>query len=43
MVLGADVAGVVESVGEGTAKFAPGDEDFGQLLIPPLGSTGTDA
>jgi len=43
LVLGADFAGVVESVGEGTAKFAPGDEVFGQLLIPPLGSTGTYA
>jgi NADPH:quinone reductase len=43
LVLGADVAGVVESVGEGTARFAPGDEVFGQLLIPPLGSTGTYA
>jgi NADPH2:quinone reductase len=43
LILGADVAGVVESVGEGTTKFAPGDEVFGQLLIPPLGSTGTYA
>lgn len=43
LVLGADFAGVVESVGEGTARFAPGDEVFGQLLIPPLGSTGTYA
>jgi NADPH:quinone reductase len=43
LVLGADVAGVVESIGEATAKFAPGDEVFGQLLIPPLGSTGTYA
>jgi predicted GNAT family acetyltransferase len=25
------------------AKFAPGDEVFGQLLIPPLGSTGVYA
>ena len=43
LVLGADFAGVVESVGEGAAKFVPGDELFGQLLIPPLGSTGTYA
>ena len=43
LVLGADFAGVVESVGKGAAKFVPGDEVFGQLLIPPLGSTGTYA
>jgi NADPH:quinone reductase-like Zn-dependent oxidoreductase len=43
LVLGADFAGVVESVGEHAEKFAPGDEVFGQLLIPPLGSTGTYA
>jgi NADPH:quinone reductase-like Zn-dependent oxidoreductase len=43
LVLGVDFAGVVESVGEGAAKFVPGDEVFGQLLIPPLGSTGTYA
>ncbi len=43
LVLGADFAGVVESLGEGAAKFVPGDELFGQLLIPPLGSTGTYA
>ena len=43
MVLGADGAGVVEAVGEGTTKFSPGDELFGQLMIAPLGSTGTYA
>jgi NADPH2:quinone reductase len=42
-VLGADVAGSVESLGEGATKFAVGDRVFGQLLVPPLGSTGTYA
>lgn len=43
LVLGADVAGTVETVGAGVTKFAEGDELFGQLLVPPLGSTGTYA
>src|SRR4051794_24447698 len=43
MVLGADMAGVVEAVGEGATRFSPGDEVFGQLLIAPLGSAGTYA
>lgn len=43
MVLGADVAGTVESLGEGASKFAPGDEVFGQLMAAPLGSAGTYA
>jgi NADPH:quinone reductase len=43
LILGADLAGVVEAVGEGANRFSPGDEVFGQLLIPPLGSTGTYA
>jgi NADPH2:quinone reductase len=43
MVLGADLAGTVQEDGPGAARFAPGDEVFGQLLIPPLGSTGTYA
>jgi NADPH:quinone reductase len=43
LVLGADVAGVVEAVGTGETKFSRGDEVFGQLLIPPLGSAGTYA
>jgi NADPH:quinone reductase-like Zn-dependent oxidoreductase len=43
LVLGADLAGVVEAVGEGAAKFSPGDEVFGQLFVMPLGSAGTYA
>jgi NADPH:quinone reductase-like Zn-dependent oxidoreductase len=43
LILGADVAGVVEDVGEGESRFSRGDEVFGQLMIPPLGSAGTYA
>jgi NADPH:quinone reductase-like Zn-dependent oxidoreductase len=43
MVLGADVAGVVERLGEQAARFSVGDELFGQLFIAPLGSAGTYA
>ncbi|MFG2732329.1 NADP-dependent oxidoreductase [Streptomyces canus] len=43
MVLGIDGAGIVETVGEGTTRFAPGDVVLGQLMIPPIGSTGTYA
>ena len=43
MVLGADGAGIVEKLGEGTSKFSVGDDLFYQLLIPPLGSAGTYA
>ena len=43
LVLGADLAGEVESVGENTTRFATGDLVFGQLLIAPLGSAGTYA
>jgi NADPH:quinone reductase len=43
MVLGADGAGVVEKLGQGTSKFSVGDDLFGQLLIAPLGSAGTYA
>src|SRR5215469_8709637 len=43
MVLGADGAGVVERVGEGATRFAPGEPVFGQLFLPPIGSTGTYA
>ena len=43
MVLGADCAGVVEKLGDGASRFSVGDDLFGQLLIPPLGSAGTYA
>jgi NADPH2:quinone reductase len=43
MVMGADGEGVVERVGEGATRFSPGEELFGQMLIPPIGSTGTYA
>jgi NADPH2:quinone reductase len=43
MILGADLAGTVESVGEGSTRFFIGDAVMGQLLIPPLGSSGTYA
>ena len=43
MVLGADCAGVVETLGERTSRFSVGDDLFGQLLIAPLGSAGTYA
>jgi NADPH:quinone reductase-like Zn-dependent oxidoreductase len=43
MVLGADFAGVIEKLGEGTSRFSVGDDLFGQLLVAPLGSAGTYA
>jgi NADPH:quinone reductase-like Zn-dependent oxidoreductase len=43
MVLGLDGAGVVDTVGKGTTRFSPGDRVFGQLFIPPIGSSGTYA
>jgi NADPH2:quinone reductase len=43
MVLGADLAGIVEEDGSGAVRFEPGDLVFGQLLIAPLGSAGTYA
>jgi NADPH:quinone reductase len=43
MVLGADGAGVIEKLGEGASRFSVGDDLFGQLLIAPLGSSGTYA
>jgi NADPH:quinone reductase len=43
MVLGADLAGIVEEDRPGVAGLEPGDLVFGQLLIAPLGSAGTYA
>jgi len=43
LILGSDLAGVVEAVGEEATRFTRGDEVFGLLMIPPLGSTGTYA
>jgi NADPH:quinone reductase len=43
LVLGSDVAGVVDAIGPNETTFQPGDEVFGQLMGTPLGSTGTYA
>ena len=43
LVLGVDLAGIVEAVGEGAGRFAPGEELFGVLVIAPWGSAGTYA
>jgi NADPH2:quinone reductase len=43
LVLGVDLVGIVEAVGEGAGRFVPGEELFGQLLIAPWGSAGTYA
>jgi NADPH:quinone reductase-like Zn-dependent oxidoreductase len=43
LVLGADLAGVVEALGDRASRFSAGDELFGQLLIAPIGSAGTYA
>jgi NADPH:quinone reductase len=43
LVLGADVAGVVDAIGPNETTFQPGDGVFGQLMGTPLGSTGTYA
>jgi NADPH2:quinone reductase len=43
LVLGADLAGVVDATGPDETTFQPGDEVFGQLMEAPLGSTGTYA
>src|ERR1700694_4624188 len=40
-ILGSDMAGVVQAVGEGATKFASGEAVFGHLVIAPLGSAGT--
>jgi NADPH:quinone reductase len=43
LILGVDVAGVVEAVGDGHGSFSIGDRVFGQLLVPPLGASGAYA
>ena len=43
MILGADLAGTIERVGDGSSRFAVHDAVMGQLLVPPLGSSGTYA
>jgi NADPH:quinone reductase-like Zn-dependent oxidoreductase len=43
LVLGSDLAGVVEARGDKASRFAPGDAVFGQLLLAPLGQFGTYA
>ena len=40
VVLGKDFAGVVEALGEGATRFAPGDEVFGVVMKPYLGDGG---
>src|ERR1700749_660485 len=43
MVLGVDGAGTVDALGEGVTRFSMGERIFGQLLLSPIGSTGTYA
>jgi NADPH:quinone reductase len=43
LILGVDVAGVVEDTGDGPGPYSIGDRVFGQLLTPPLGSSGAYA
>src|SRR5690349_19034519 len=43
MVIGADGAGIVETIGEGATRFSPGDRVFGQLWAAPFVEAGTDA
>src|SRR5271156_274781 len=43
LILGVDVAGVVEAVGEGASPYAIGDRVFGKILSPPLGASGAYA
>jgi NADPH:quinone reductase len=43
LILGVDVSGVIESVGDGASLYSVGDRIFGQMLTPPLGSSGAYA
>jgi len=43
MILGFDVAGIVEESDQGTTRFAVGESIMGQLLLPPVGAFGTYA
>jgi NADPH:quinone reductase len=43
LILGVDVAGVIEAVGDGPGPYSIGDRIFGQLLTSPLGSSGAYA
>jgi NADPH:quinone reductase-like Zn-dependent oxidoreductase len=43
MVLGADGAGVVDALGEGSSRYSIGEQLFGRLLVAPIGSAGTYA
>jgi NADPH2:quinone reductase len=43
LILGVDVVGVVETVGDGSGPYTVGDRIFGQLLTPPIGSNGAYA
>jgi NADPH:quinone reductase len=43
LILGVDLAGVIEAVGDGPASYSIGDRVFGQLLTAPLGSSGAYA
>jgi NADPH:quinone reductase-like Zn-dependent oxidoreductase len=43
LILGSDLAGTIEALGEGARRFVPGENVFGQLLVAPLGSAGTYA
>jgi NADPH:quinone reductase-like Zn-dependent oxidoreductase len=43
MILGVDVAGAVEAVGDDEGPYSIGERVFGQLLAPPLGANGAYA
>jgi NADPH:quinone reductase len=40
LILGVDLAGVVEAVGDGPGPYSISDRVFGQVLTPPLGPNG---